>query len=78
MTDDIEYLANYKANQLPMNNVVVELDAGLEEDVRSARTVAERFGAVTAKHFKVAKFADLRFRSDDELAAMRQAPDTAG
>jgi hypothetical protein len=71
-----EEVDSYKPYTIPMNNVVVGLDAGLEEDVRLARTVAERFGPVTAKHFKVAKFADLTFPSDDELAAMRQAPNT--
>jgi hypothetical protein len=68
---------SYKPYTIPMNNVVIGLDAGLEEDVRLARTVAERFGPVTAKHFKVAKFADLTFPSDDELAAMRQPPNPA-
>lgn len=71
-----EELNCYKPYTIPMNNVVVGLDAGLEEDVRLARSVAERFGPVTAKHFKVAKFADLTFPSDDELAVMRQAPST--
>lgn len=68
---------SYKPYTIPMNNVVVGLDAGLDEDVRLARTVAERFGPVTAKHFEVAKFADLTFPSDDELAAMRQPPNPA-
>ncbi|AKQ42832.1 hypothetical protein CP97_13535 [Aurantiacibacter atlanticus] len=67
---------SFKPYTIPMNNVVVGLDAGLEEDVRLARTIAERFGPVTAKHCGVSKFADLTFPSDDELAAMRQAPNT--
>ena len=71
-----EEVDSFKPYTIPMNNVVVGLSAGLEEDVRLARTVAERFGPVTAKRFGVSKFADLTFPSDDELAAMRQAPDT--
>lgn len=66
----------YKAYTIPMNDIVVGLDARLDEDVRLARTVAERFGSVTAKYFKVTIFTDLTFPSDDELAAMRQAPNT--
>lgn len=71
-----EEVDSFKPYTIPMNNVVIGLDAGLEENVRLARTIAERFGPVTAKHFKVAKFADLTFPSDDELAAKRQAPNT--
>ena len=72
----IEEVDSFKPYTIQMNNVVVGLDAGLDEDVRLARTVAERFGPVTARHFKMEKFAGLTFPSDDELAAMRQAPDT--
>ena len=71
-----EEVDSFKPYTIPMNNVVVGLDAGLEEDVRLARTVAKRFGPVTAKHFGVEKFANLTFPSDDELAEMRQAPNT--
>lgn len=71
-----EEVDSFKPYTIPMNNVVVGLGAGLEEDVRLARTIAERFGPVTAKHFGVPKFADLTFPTDDELAAMRQAPNT--
>jgi hypothetical protein len=66
----------YKPYTIPMNNLVVGLDDGLEEDVRLARSVAERFGPVTAMYFKVAIFVDLTFPSDDELMAMRQPPNT--
>lgn len=72
-----EEVDSFKPYTIPMNNIVVGLDAGLDEDVRLARTVAERFGSVTAKHFKVAKFATLTFPTDEELTAMRQPPDTA-
>lgn len=72
----LEEADSYKPYTIPMNNVVVGLDAGLEEDVKLARIAAERFGPLTAKHFNVAKFADLTFPPDDELAAMRQAPNT--
>lgn len=67
-----EELDCYKPYTIPMNNVADGLGAGLDEDVRLARNVAERFGPVTAKHFEVAKFAELMFPSDDELAAMRR------
>lgn len=65
-----------KIYTIPLNSVVVGLDAGLEEDGRLARTVAERFGPVTARYFEVERFANLTFPSDEELAAMRQAPNT--
>lgn len=72
-----EQVISYKPYTVPMNNAVVGLDAGLEEDIRLARAVATRFGPLTTSHFKVTKFADLSFPSDDELAAMRQAPSTS-
>lgn len=71
-----EEVDSYKPYTIPMNNVVLALDAGLEEDVRLARSVAQRFGPVTAKHFGVAKFANLTFPSDKELSVMRQPPNT--
>lgn len=71
-----EELDSYRPYTIPMNTVVVGLDAGLEEDVRLARAVAERFGPVTAKHFKVTKFANLTFPSEAELDAMREPPNT--
>lgn len=67
---------SYKPYTIPLNNIVVGLDCGLDEDVSLARTVAARVGPATAKFFKVAKFADLTFPSDDELATMRRAPTT--
>ena len=69
-------LNTYKPYTIPMNNIAVGLDAGLEADVNLARSIAERFGTVTNNHFKVKKFANLSFPSEDELAAMRQAPIT--
>lgn len=71
-----EEVDSYKPYTIPMNNVVIGLDAGLEVDVNLARSIAERFGQVTAKHFKMTKFADLTFPSDEELAAMRRPPNT--
>lgn len=71
-----EEVTSYKPYTIPMNNVVVGLEGGLEEDIRLARSVAERFGPITARFFGVAKFADLEFPSDDELAAMRESPFT--
>jgi hypothetical protein len=69
---------SYKPYTIPLNNVAVGLESGLEEDVRLARTVAERFGPATAKYFNVEKFVNLSFPSEEELAAMRRAPDVAG
>lgn len=69
-----EEVDGFKPYTIPMNNVVVGLDAGLDEDERLARKVAERFGPVTARHFNVEKFADLTFPPDEELAAMRLPP----
>lgn len=68
---------SFKPYTIPMNNVVVGLDAGLDEDGRLARTVAERFGPATAKMFKVERFAELTFPTDDELAEMRKPPNPA-
>lgn len=72
----LEELNSYKPYTIPMNNIAVGLNAGLRVDVCLARTVAERFGPATARHFKVTKFANLTFPSDDELAVMRQPPST--
>lgn len=69
-----EEIVSFKPYTIPMNNLVVGLDAGLDEDVRLARDISGRFGAVTAKYFKVDQFATLTFPSDDELAAMRLPP----
>jgi hypothetical protein len=73
-----EQVDSFKPYTIPMNNIVVGLDAGLDEDVRLARTVVERFGPVTAKYFNVTRFANLTFPTDEELARKRQAPNTAG
>lgn len=67
-----------KPYTIPMNNIVVGLDAGLDEDVRLARTVAEKFGPVTARYFDVKQFATLTFPTEEEIAVMRQAPNTLG
>lgn len=72
-----EEVESYKPYTIPMNNVVVGLDRGLDEDLQLARSIADRFGPITAKLFKVEKFANLSFPSDDELAEMRKAPETA-
>lgn len=71
-----EEVNSFKPYTIPMNHAVVGLERGLNEDVQLARTVVERFGPVTAKYFKVKQFASLTFPSDEELSAMRQAPDT--
>lgn len=73
-----EEVIRLKPYTIPMNNVVVGLEAGLDQDISLARAVAERFGPVTARYFSVAKFADLTFPTDQELAAMRLAPSTDG
>lgn len=69
-----EEVIKFKPYTIPMNNVVIGMEGGLAEDVQLARSVAERFGPVTARHFKVNKFADLTFPTDEELAAMMEAP----
>ncbi len=71
-----EEVDSLKPYTIPMNNIVVGLERGLDEDEKLARTVAERFGPITAKYFSVKQFASLTFPSDEELAAMRQAPNT--
>ena len=68
---------SFKHYTIPMSNAAVGLEHRLDEDLRLARTVAGRFGPVTAKHFKVTHFANLKFPTDEELAAMRQAPNIA-
>jgi len=71
-----EEVESYKPYTMPMNNVVVGLDRGLDQDLLLARSIAEKFGPITAKVFKVETFVDLSFPTDDELAVMRQAPET--
>jgi hypothetical protein len=73
-----EEVSKFKPYTIPMNNVVIGLDTGLDKDVCLARTVSKRFGLVTARHFKVKQFATLSFPTDQELAAMRLAPSTIG
>jgi len=63
---------SFKPYTIPLNNVALGLDAGLDEDVRLSRSVAANFGPVTKRIFEVDNFASLTFPSDDELAAMRQ------
>lgn len=70
-------LNKLKPYTVPLNCIAVDLAAGLDEDVRVARSVAERFGPVTARYFDQPDFMPLDFPSDDELAAMRQPPDPA-
>lgn len=53
------------------------LSQWLDEDVRLARTVVERFCPVMGKYFNVTRFADLTVPTYEELAAMRQASNTA-
>lgn len=71
-----EEVNRFKPYTIPMNNIVIGLNAGLDEDIHLARSVAENFGLVTARHFNVKQFATLTFPTDEELAAMRQAPNT--
>lgn len=68
---------SFKPYTIPMNNVVVGLDAGLNEDERLARAIGERFGPTTKRMFKVERFADLTFPSDEELAEMRKPQNPA-
>lgn len=70
-----EEVDSFKPYTIPMNNVVIELNAGLDEDERLARSVSERFGPTTKRIFNVKRFADLTFPSDEELAKMRRPPD---
>lgn len=72
-----EEVDSYKPYTIPMNSVVIGLDQGLNDDVQLARSIAEKFGPITAQMFKVEKFANLSFPSDEELADMRKAPETA-
>lgn len=65
----------YKPYTIPLNNVAVSLDAGLDNDLELARSVTAQFGPKTKKYFKVEQFVSLSFPTDDELAAMRQPPD---
>ncbi len=69
-----EEIFKLKPYTIPMNDIVASLAAGLDEDVRLARTVAERFGPVTARYFDVKEFATIAFPTDQELAAMRMHP----
>ena len=68
---------SFKPYTIPMNSVVVGLNAGLDKDERLARSISERFGPTTKRMFNVERFADLAFPSDEELAEMRKPPDPA-
>lgn len=72
----LQEVNSYKPYTIPLNNVALGLNTGLDEDVRLARSVAERFGPATAKYFNVKRFVSLSFPSDAELAALRQPPNT--
>ncbi len=63
-----------KQYTIPLNNVAEGLEAGLEKDVSLARTVTERFDAITSKYFGVEKFMTISLFSDEELAAMQVLP----
>lgn len=69
-----EEVNSSKLYTIPLNNRALGLDTKLDEDVRLSRTVAEKFGSVTKKYFKVKQFISLPFPTDEELAAMRQPP----
>lgn len=66
-------MEQYKAYTIPLNDVALGLDSGLDEDVRLARRVAQEFGKVTARYFKLDKFINISFPSEAELAAKRIA-----
>jgi hypothetical protein len=72
-----EEINSFKPYTIPMNNIVVGLNAGLDEDVRLARSVADKFGPVTARYFKVKQFVRLTFPTEEELGSKRQAPHTS-
>jgi hypothetical protein len=69
---------SYLPYTIPMNNLVDQLAVSLDEDVRLARSVAERIGAITARYFEVTRFFLLTFPSDEALLAMRQENKSAG
>lgn len=71
-----EEVGRFKPYTIPMNNIVIGLEAGLDEDVRLARSIAEQFGPITAQYFALKHFATLTFPTDQELAAKRVAPST--
>ena len=72
-----EQVDDLKSYTLPLNSIAAGLVTGLEEDMRIARSVATNFGPITKKYFNVSKFVSLSFPSDEELAKMVEAPDTA-
>jgi hypothetical protein len=67
-----EEINSYKPYTIPLNSLADGLSERLREDIKLARNVSERFGEATKKHFKVEKFMDLTFPSDDELSSMRK------
>ena len=66
---------SYKPYTMPLNNVAVSLDAGLDKDLQLAREVTAQFDPISKQYFKVEQFVSLTFPSDGELAAMRYPPD---
>ena len=67
-----EQADSYKPYTIPLNNVALGLDFGLNQDIILAKKVTEKFGPITEKYFEVDKFVTLSFPSDEELATMRQ------
>ncbi len=57
---------------IPLNNIALQLEKGLDEDVILLRDVARRFGLITKEYFKVDNFGSIVFPTDEELAAKRQ------
>jgi hypothetical protein len=66
-----EEVDSFKPYTIPMNDAAVGLHLGLDTDQTLARSVAARFGPITAKHFGVDQFIDLAIPSEEELAAMK-------
>jgi len=68
----------YKPYTIPMNNLALGLEVGLDKDMALARQVVAKFGPVCQRYFNDHKFVSLTFPSDAELADMIAPPDTSG
>lgn len=67
-----EQFNQYQTYTIPLNDIALALSKGLEEDLKLARTVAEKFGPITKSYFKVEEFISIKLPTDEELEIKRK------
>lgn len=66
-----EQLLRLKPRTIMLNSLVIQLENGLEEDLRLARNVALAFGPIVQRYFNEPTFPGVSFPSDEDLTKMR-------